>query len=133
MHRIDQGLAVPFEFVDHSSQVVGGDRVETEMHVKYVELVAVGGDPPRLEHHGRPPTTRNFPPIRRHRIRQPHHTVAFSRVSEMADVYVRRGYRGHSQHVTPHRSSTGEHSPRSFDTALEATAASPRDRCRYCA
>ena len=95
---VDERLVVPLELVHHFAQILRCDGIETEMHVKYLKVVAVFGHPARLEHQRWPPTTRNLPPIARHRIRQSADCVDTSRFGKVTDVDMRRRHRSHSQH-----------------------------------
>ena len=90
---VDERLVVPTELVHHFAQILRCDGIETEMHVKYLKVVAVFGHPARLEHQRWPPTTRNLPPIARHRIRQSADCVDTSRFGKVTDVDMRRRHR----------------------------------------
>ncbi|CDZ87643.1 hypothetical protein RHRU231_330100 [Rhodococcus ruber] len=101
VHGVDERDVVVGEFRDHVLQGLRFDRVEAEVDVEHVELGVVGGDPSRLEHQRRPPSARYLASVGGHRIGKPHHLVVPVRSGQMPDVDVRRGHRGHSDHVSP--------------------------------
>ena len=56
VHRVDERLVVHLQFVQNRFEDVGGDRVETEVHVEEVKVMVVVGYPAGFEHQGWPPS-----------------------------------------------------------------------------
>lgn len=96
VHRVDERLVMHLQFLDHLGQRIGGDRIESEVNVKHVEVGVVGTDPARLEHQRRPPPTGYGAAVCWYRIIQSHNAIT-ERIGKMADVDMGSRNRGDAQ------------------------------------